>query len=61
MVAYRAGRVPRYYVVSPVILDRASSFDHPLQSRPSPSSMGWRTLPFRHRRQATRVFVFSDC
>jgi hypothetical protein len=39
MIAYRAGRAPRYYVISLVELDRATSFDLPLK-RISPSSIG---------------------
>ena len=39
MVAYRAGRVPRYYVNCPVNFDRAS-FDFPLKRNFSPSSIG---------------------
>ena len=39
MVAYRAGRVPRYYVNCPVNFDRAS-FDLPLKRNFSPSSIG---------------------
>jgi len=40
MVAYRAGRIPRYYVNRPVELDRAASFDLPLKRNLSPSSIG---------------------
>jgi hypothetical protein len=39
MVAYRAGRVPRYYVNGLVEMNRAASFDLPLK-RISPSSIG---------------------
>jgi hypothetical protein len=39
MVAYRAGRIPRHHVISPVSSDRAASFDLPLK-RISPSSIG---------------------
>jgi hypothetical protein len=39
MVAYRAGRVPRYYVNCPVKFGRAS-FDLPLKRNFSPSSIG---------------------
>jgi hypothetical protein len=41
MVAYRAGRVPRYYVSCLVKSDRAASFDLPLKRTfLSPSSIG---------------------
>ena len=40
MVAYRAGRVPRYYVHCPVNFGRAASFDLPLKRNFSPSSIG---------------------
>jgi hypothetical protein len=40
MIAYRAGRSPRYYVISPVIFNRASSFDLPLLRTETPSSIG---------------------
>ena len=45
MVAYRAGRVPRYYVVSPVDSGRAMSdtpfvFALPLKRHQTPSSIG---------------------
>jgi hypothetical protein len=39
MFAYRAGRSPRYYVICPVTLDRAS-FDLPLLRTETPSSIG---------------------
>ena len=39
MVAYRAGRVPRYVVICPVTL-RATPLDLPLLRILSPSSMG---------------------
>jgi len=48
MVAYRAGRVPRYYVNCPVTF-RAPPLDRPLQRNLSPSSIGWRTPPFWRR------------
>jgi len=38
MVAYRAGRVPRYYVNCPVL--RATPLDFPLQRILPPSSIG---------------------
>jgi hypothetical protein len=40
MIAYRAGRAPRYYVICPVNFDRAASFDLPLQRTETPSSIG---------------------
>jgi len=40
MFACRAGRAPRYYVICPVDLDRAASFDLPLLRELSPSSIG---------------------
>jgi hypothetical protein len=40
MVAYRAGRVPRYYVDCPVNFDRAASSVLPLQRPLTPSSIG---------------------
>jgi len=49
MFAYRAGRSPRYYVICLVNSDRAASFELPLQRTPTPSSIGWRTLPVWHR------------
>jgi len=49
MFAYRAGRCPRYYVISPVSSDRASSFDLPLLRTKTPSSIGWRTPPVWRR------------
>ena len=39
MVAYRAGRVPRYYVICPAML-RAMPLDLPPKRTLSPSSMG---------------------
>jgi hypothetical protein len=39
MIAYRAGRIPRYQVNCPVGSDRAS-FDLPLERIVSPSSIG---------------------
>ena len=45
MVAYRAGRVPRYYVICPVYSGRATSdtpfvFALPLKRHQTPSSIG---------------------
>jgi len=40
MVAYRAGRVPRYYVNCPVSSHRAASFNLPLLRTTTPSSIG---------------------
>lgn len=45
MVAYRAGRVPRYYVICPVNSGRATSdtpfvFALPLKRHQTPSSIG---------------------
>jgi len=40
MVAYRAGRVPRYHVISLVASDRAALFATPLKRLFSPSSIG---------------------
>ena len=41
MVAYRAGRTPRYYVICPVSFDRADQFDRPLlRTIETPSSIG---------------------
>ena len=40
MIAYRAGRLPRYRVNCPVILNRATSLDFPLKRTSSPSSIG---------------------
>ena len=40
MVAYRAGRVPRYYVDCPVMQDRATPSRTPLKRSETPSSIG---------------------
>jgi len=40
MVACRAGRVPRYYVICPVNFSRAALFEFPLKRNFSPSSIG---------------------
>ena len=40
MVAYRAGRVPRYFVDCPVITNRAASPEKTLLQTGSPSSIG---------------------
>ncbi len=40
MVAYRAGRVPRYHVVSLVEMDRAMLIASPLKRLFDPSSIG---------------------
>ena len=40
MVAYRAGRVPRYSVICPVLLDRAAPVALPTRQAETPSSIG---------------------
>ena len=40
MVAYRAGRVPRYSVICPVHYDRAEPLALPTRQTGTPSSIG---------------------
>jgi len=40
MVANRAGRLPRYSVICPVLLDRAEPYALPTRQTETPSSIG---------------------